>query len=535
MPNLQSPAPAAQGKIQPHTHRRTHSLTPDTSRTTSPLKKVWAENYFADEVSGGTNQSSIEESIPLPTATALTLRNNPPASNEVTTPSQQPRTHQRSLTQLLPSWNTRQNSQSPQRSADNSPTKEDLQFEYMASLTGGTRADRSRGGRSWFSNSSTDEVTGSEQNESDSKMADNGEPSPNQKLEGRGTLPILDSNSTPAKSAGSSVFNFFSPKNSAKPIQLPSDINHDEYLMLDIQSSLFPSGQIEFSPAAFKNLQINAERIILKLQTAYKLRTIQYNEMKVEKDTQEEELEVAGTRAQSLKLQLENMAKNSEHTANKVIEQDIIMEDLVNKLAEEKQARVEERDFHAAQMKARILHRTSCCSTTEEDLGIPSDTKAKWRKSASTDTSGDSDDDGASGWSEGVFSRPRSPTLTVSTVMTRDSARDTPDIPSSFGRIGALQKDAQYSSKPTIVVPAKPKPQPSAFRKMLGMGSSESSPTNACSNCNGQGASIAWDTVGVLRVENKELKSRIGELEAAVDGSLDIVNGHTSHGLKSQS
>ncbi|KAI9646196.1 hypothetical protein NHQ30_005636 [Ciborinia camelliae] len=551
MANLQSPVPTAQGKIHPQTHQQTHSLTPETSQTTSPSNKVWAENHFADEVSGGKNRNRIEESFPLPaTATAsaglISGNNNILLSDEETIPSRQPRTHQRSLTQLLPPWSTRQNSRSPHRSADNSPTKE--HFEYMASLTGDKAGhprvgDRSKGGRGgWFGGSSTAGLTVSDQDESDSKTTSAREPSPNRRFERRAPLPVLDSNSTPAKSTGSSVFGFFSsPKAPAKSIPLPSDPNNDEYLTLDIRSSLFPSGQADpFSPAAFKNLLTNAEGLLLKLQTVYKLRTLEYHEMKAEKDAQEEELEQAETRAKHLKLQLEDMAK-------KFSEQDTVMEELVNQLAGEKQARVVERDQIVAQMKKaeeaaaiaqhRLCNRASYCSTVgEEDLGIPSDTRAKWRKSSgSTDLSGESDDDTASGGGESVFSRSRSPTLTVSTIMTRDSTRDSmrdsiPEIPSTFGRVSALQKDAQLTSNPTIVVPTKSKPQTSAFKKILGIGSSEPrsptrSPTSGCPNCSGQGASMAWDTVGLLRAENKGLKDRVSDLEGAVEGALDICGG----------
>ncbi|ESZ97659.1 hypothetical protein SBOR_1975 [Sclerotinia borealis F-4128] len=539
MPNLQSPVPAAQGKIQPQIHRRTHSSTPDTSRTTSPLKKEWAENYFADEVFGGTDQNRIEEFVPLPATSALTSRNISLPSEEETTPSRQSRTNQRSLTQLLPTWTTRQNSQGLLRSADNSPTKEGQHFEYMASLTGDQGGhprvtDRSKGGRSgWFGGSSTTEVARSEQDGSDSRIPYTRDPSPTPNFERKSTLPVLDFNSTPAKSTGSSVFGFFSsPKTPTKSNQLPSDGNNDEYLALDIHSSLFPSGQADpFSPAAFKNLLVNAEGLLLKLQTAYKLRTLEFHEMKAEKDAQGEELEEAELRAKHLKLQLEDMAK-------KVTEQDTVMEEIVNQLAGEKQARVEDRDQITSRMKkteeaASISqHCASCCSTAgEEDLGVPQDTRVKWRKSASsTDLSGESDDDTASGGGESVFSRSRSPTLTVSTVMTRDSTRDsTPDVTSSFGRVGALQKDAQLTSNPTIVVQLKPKPKPkpqtSTFKKILGIGSSEPSPASGCLNCSGQGASMAWDTVGLLRAENKGLKDRVGELEVAVEGALDICGG----------
>jgi hypothetical protein len=46
-----------------------------------------------------------------------------------------------------------------------------------------------------------------------------------------------------------------------------------------------------------------------------------------------------------------------------------------------------------------------------------------------------------------------------------------------------------------------------------------------CRNCRGGQASVAWDTVGLLRAENKGLKERMANLETAVEGALDLVNG----------
>ena len=66
--------------------------------------------------------------------------------------------------------------------------------------------------------------------------------------------------------------------------------------------------------------------------------------------------------------------------------------------------------------------------------------------------------------------------------------------------------------------------QMSAFQKIL-KGISGDEPAAGCQNCKGQDASVAWDTVGMLRDENRYLKTRVGELEVAVEGALDFVNG----------
>jgi len=46
-----------------------------------------------------------------------------------------------------------------------------------------------------------------------------------------------------------------------------------------------------------------------------------------------------------------------------------------------------------------------------------------------------------------------------------------------------------------------------------------------CRNCRGQDAGFAWNTVNLLRDENKHLKQRVGQLESAVEGALDLANG----------
>ncbi|KAM3082905.1 hypothetical protein ACMFMF_002554 [Clarireedia jacksonii] len=493
-PISQSPVLAAQGnnQSQSQTHRRTHSLNPDTSRPNSPLKKVWAKDYHADRLSGESNRTSIDESTPLPPHPTPTLpsrsfsRNLPLQSDEETTVSRTSRTHQRSntLTQLLPFGSASRRNSQLSISSTASPSKEEIEWEYMASLTGDKDrhikvADKAKGGiGSWFSGSSAPVTAGAPvpaQEETNSKMASR-EPSPHRKLERTRTLPVLEVTNapTPPKSSGSSVFNFFSPKQSLKTVQLPADLNADEYLTLDIQSSLFPSGQIDpFSPAGFKNLLANAEGLLQKLQTAYKLRTIEYHELKAEKEAQAEELEEAETRTKHLKLQLQDMAK-------KLNEQDAAIEDMVMQLATEKQTRVEESERIEKRIQEVVARnaslaeeekRASCYSglgvaVGDDELSIA---KSKWRKSAgsgSTDLSesdADVDDDAASGGAESVFSRSRSPTLTVSTVMTRDSTPDVPQVVFGGGR-GRAEKMMDITSNPVVVK----KPQASALQKILG-------------------------------------------------------------------
>lgn len=266
-----------------------------------------------------------------------------------------------------------------------------------------------------------------------------------------------------------------------------------------------------------------------------------------------DELEEAETRAQCLRAQLEDMA-------SKVAEQDHTIEDLVQQLAVEKQARAAEKEAREKSItliasNRQEMERGSYCSHEHEheDLGISeaerTNGRRKWRQSggsAHTDLSTESD---AESGPESVFSRSRSPTLTTSSAASTLTTESTPELlQASFGRVVAnphLSPHLNYS--PTQSTP-RPKlvERPSTFQKILkgmssnpeiekerererdvvddmfgGIGLGES----GCENCRGKDSSVAWDAVGLLRAENKGLKERVGALEGAVEGALDLVDG----------
>lgn len=303
-------------------HRNTLSAafnSPDASRNSS-LQKVWADDYYDEDYAGGI---SLSFDIPTPPKqAALTSR---PIAQDIAPPAeQQPRGHQRSLTELLPFRASRQTSKSPERT----PTKQKIEEEFMPTLTGDREgliklADKSKGGiASWFTGSSAPVALGVPVGEKElpappsqsSSRSASPERQPG-KLQKRPTLPTLESTTSTntTQSKATSRFNFFSPKTPNKnTIQLPADMmNDDEFLSLDISQALFPHGentQDPFSPASFKNLLMNAEGLLLKLQTAYKLRTLSLHEISADKSAIEDELEEATTRATCLRTQLEDMA-----------------------------------------------------------------------------------------------------------------------------------------------------------------------------------------------------------------------------------
>ncbi|KAK4455838.1 hypothetical protein QBC34DRAFT_2345 [Podospora aff. communis PSN243] len=311
------------------------------------------------------------------------------------------------------------------------------------------------------------------------------------------------------KNAASRFMSVLSSRFTATPT---SPIVDDELTNLNIEAALFPPGsptdRDPFSPAAFKNLQMNALGLLTKFQAAYRDRVAALQELQGEKLAQREELEEAETRARHLKMQLEGMAKKAQ-------EQEREMRQLMDELAAERKARLEDR------LAAEKFFSEG--SMVSEDLGVDDDRRRrKWvRKSADTVKSEGFETDEESAESESVFSRCRSPTIPSGAGMdgnTIDSSA-TPVQSRTSSLLPPPRTRATQQQQP---------PQPmSAFQKIIKgiAGDSEDAGVAECKNCKGQDASVAWDTVSLLRDENKHLKQRVGQLELAVEGALDLVNG----------
>jgi hypothetical protein len=317
----------------------------------------------------------------------------------------------------------------------------------------------------------------------------------------------------------------------------------DELFNLDIEAALFPHGtpssdRDPFSPAAFKNLHMNAAGLLRKFQTAYRERVVALNETQAERSAQRDELEEAETRAAHLKMQLEGMARKAQ-------ENERAMKALVEELAAERRAREEERRGAAAAAAAMLspVDRGGGGgggeggSMVSEDLGVDEDRKKRprrgdrshrqsWKSGASgatccEDDDFDDSDENESAESESVFSRCRSPALTTGTLP--------PPPPQPLTPMDGPTRTAAPRPRSVNTTPKqKSGQQMSAFQKIikgLSGDTEENAGVNGCANCQGQDASVAWNTVSLLRDENKHLKGRVGELEVAVEGALDLVNG----------
>ncbi|QIW99441.1 hypothetical protein AMS68_004959 [Peltaster fructicola] len=104
---------------------------------------------------------------------------------------------------------------------------------------------------------------------------------------------------------------WFSRKN-AEPAAPPVPAV-DELLTLNINNSLFPNGPVDdFSPSDFNSLLLNATKLLERMQTAYREKVEYIATIQPELDAQREEAEEAETRAQHLKMQLEDMARRAD-------------------------------------------------------------------------------------------------------------------------------------------------------------------------------------------------------------------------------
>jgi hypothetical protein len=305
------------------------------------------------------------------------------------------------------------------------------------------------------------------------------------------------SSASKASTPTSSRFNFFGSLTSSA-VASPSEEQNEALMNLDIEKGLFPNGVpvdgTAFSPSAFKNLQMNATGLLSKFQAAYEQRTAEFKDLQAERDIQNFNKSEAETRVEQLEKQLEEQA-------TLMAERDAMIEYLLNRLALEK-----DRTDETTNGGKELVN--SAASTVSEDLGIDEDRLRRWRKSTSTSSDDESVDEAS------VFSRSRSPTIGTSI--------------SEFSPTTAPV--AQF--KPATLEPPRAarnsNSQMNTFQKLIrGMSSEKLQPTSTttCLNCQGQTASVAWDTVSLLKDENKGLKDRVEELETAVEGALDVVNG----------
>ncbi|MCJ1393438.1 hypothetical protein MMC18_006312 [Xylographa bjoerkii] len=312
----------------------------------------------------------------------------------------------------------------------------------------------------------------------------------------------MSSTTTRPLAASTSRFSFFSTKSTSPTPPRISD-PHDEFSNIDIRASLLPGGQTDpFSPSSFKNLLQNAEGLLSRMQAAYKQRAVSLQEITAEKEAQSEELEEAHTRAAHLKSQLDDMTA-------KMAEQDGVIMNLVDDLAQQKQRRNEEEAkrtirlvgadddaCHQCHHRRKPRNRNSTANTVS-DSGFESE----------------SDEESIFSQAQGLQS-PTMSSISSASITQSDAYFDQDSCHNGSRWLPSLittRMDGQLRDEKHIKHSSTLQPD---YGKMVN-----------CSNCADLQQSEAWGVAEIMKMENKMLKARVEQLEESLDGCLDLVRG----------
>ena len=277
--------------------------------------------------------------------------------------------------------------------------------------------------------------------------------------------------------------------------EVPQPVD-DEFLNLDIENALFPPGSADLKGQnAFDALEANAINTIQRMQAAYKQRTFALHEAMMDKTDKQEELEETKTRVGHLKNQLDSMAQ-------KVAEQEKAVKATADALEQERELRRLESE---ARLRGFFSAKASDDGIYDSEPRTPERTPKRGSQyTISSDSDVDSENESVV---ESVFSR-RDGTGSPSSIMTLSSA--------NASQVTLDSMPGQKEGKQPLV-----SPQSTYDRVLRGLASTGL--TSKCTNCHGVPASEAWDVMGILKDENKGLKSRLGELEVVIDDCLGLV------------
>jgi hypothetical protein len=317
-------------------------------------------------------------------------------------------------------------------------------------------------------------------------------------------------NSTPTNR-----FSFFGLRRQPSRPNFPEPAD-DEFLNLDITAALSLPELDDPNDEALDALRDHADKVLRRMQDAYKQRTFAMHQALAEKNEKQEELEETRARVDHLKMQLDGMAA-------KVLDQEKAMQAMAEELEQERQMRKAE-ESRSRSCAIRTVHPDD----DEPSMALQTPRRGGKRASHSTFTSDSGFESGDESVADSVFSQREgveSPTSTL-TAPSPNMSQIALSTPTGPMPTPTIQKNL------VAVTSATPPARSSAYDRVLkGLASTRlgSSFTGGngnasnCSNCYGVPASEAWSVMGVLQDENRGLKTRLGELEVVIDDCLGLV------------
>ncbi|KAI9807391.1 MAG: hypothetical protein M1833_000136 [Piccolia ochrophora] len=395
------------------------------------------------------------------------------------------------------------------RVGPSSPRKE--RAEFMPTFTGDRRAEAKVEDKarldSWFKGSSAPVVLGMPIKDASPEESDRSS-SPSrfsQKSSRSSTSPQVLKSPPPL----TKKFSFFGFKATSQKAAPPSPSLDDEFFTLDIGNVLNPAGNNHpITPTSFRNLQSNSETLFLRMQTAYRLRTLSLQETIAERDSLRTEKEKGEAEARLVKSQLDD-------TRTRVLDQENTIKELIAELVDERRQRHEDEETRKRSI-ALVKAPEHAIATDYSASRTP--TKRTSIATIASDSGFESEGDSQV---DSVFSRPRASSISssntgLSSPMSTSSPLEVTPFPSRPAklRLNSVERlQPQRLSKPQQAVCG------------VNVNAGPTSAPASCPTCNGGPGSDVMNTVRALRCENAELVERVGQLEGAVESCLGLVGG----------
>ncbi|KAJ5461619.1 uncharacterized protein N7458_003171 [Penicillium daleae] len=309
---------------------------------------------------------------------------------------------------------------------------------------------------------------------------------------------------------GTGRFSFFGLRRPAEQKFDPPEPADDEFLNLDISAALSPIDSDLSSDEALDSLRDQAATVLQRMQEAYKQRTFAMHQALADRNEKQEELEETRARVDHLKMQLDGMAA-------KVLDQEKAMKAMAEELEQERRMRQRE--------ESRSRSRTMRAIPPDDEipsLVLQTPHRGGKRTSHGTFTSDSGFESGDESVTDSVFSHKESvesPTSTL-TAPSPNLSHVALSAPSSLPNI---QKNLVAATTNSTQA------RSSTYERVIKgiastrLGSSIVGNANNCNICHGIPASEAWSVMGVLKDENRGLKTRLGELELVIDDCLGLV------------
>lgn len=323
---------------------------------------------------------------------------------------------------------------------------------------------------------------------------------------GAGTPSHMRKNSAP----GTGRFSFFGLRRPAEQrLDFPEPAD-DEILNLDISAALSPPDFNLSRDEALDSLRDQATTVLQRMQEAYKQRTFAMHQALADRNEKHEELEETRARVDHLKMQLDGMAA-------KVLEQEKAMKAMAEELEQERHLRQRE--------DSRSRSRTMRANPPEDEipsLGLQTLHRGGKRTSHGTFTSDSGFESGDESIADSVFSHKESVESPTSTLSAPSPSMSQVALSAPLS-LPTIQKNLVATT--TNPAPARSSTYERVIKGIAStrLGSSFVGNANNCNICHGIPASEAWSVMGVLKDENRGLKTRLGELELVIDDCLGLV------------